>query len=253
MSICELVFSPTGGTKKAADTVAEGLGGEATVVDLSARNVDFAGVSLKEGDVAVIAVPSFAGRVPAVAASRLSLVDGGGAQAVLVCAYGNRAFEDTLVELDDVAKAAGFRPVAAIAAVAEHSIARQYATGRPDERDREELSGFAARISEKLGKGDGSEPEIPGNRPYKEAKGVGMVPKATKDCDSCGVCAARCPVGAIDAANPRKVDEKACISCMRCIAECPRTARRLNPVMAKAAGMALKKACSERKACELYL
>ena len=39
-----------------------------------------------------------------------------------------------------------FCPVAAIAAVAEHSIMRQFAAGRPDAEDERELAGFADRI-----------------------------------------------------------------------------------------------------------
>ena len=132
MKLCKIVFSPTGGTKKVADYVADVLEGEESTVDLSDPELDLGAVRLAQGDVAVIAVPSFGGRVPAVAAERLIKVRGNGARAVLVCVYGNRAYEDTLVELEDLAQQAGFEVVAAIAAVAEHSIARQFATGRPD-------------------------------------------------------------------------------------------------------------------------
>lgn len=251
MGVIEVVFSPTGGTKKVADAIAAGLGGCKAVLDLA--DADFAGGSIGQGDVAVIAVPSFAGRVPSVAAERLLRVEGSGAFAVLACAYGNRAYEDTLIELLDLSKAAGFRPVAAVAAVAEHSIVRKFATGRPDSRDFEYLSGFTAKALQKISLGDGSEPAVPGNRPYHEAKGVGMVPKATKGCVECGLCARECPVQAIDRESPRSVDASTCISCMRCVAVCPHGARKINPVMIAAAGLALKKACSERKECESYL
>ena len=80
-----------------------------------------------------------------------------------------------------------------------------------------------------------------------------MVPKPTKECTNCGACAAACPVQAIDKENPKKVDEKACISCMRCIAVCAHGARKVNPVMLSAASLMLKKVCSERKECELFL
>lgn len=198
-------------------------------------------------------MPSYGGRVPAVAVDRLGMVHGNGARAVLVCVYGNRAYEDTLVELEDAAKQAGFQVIAAVAAIAEHSIARQFAAGRPDAQDSAQLSDFAKQIQHKLSAADTSEPAIPGNRPYKKAGGAGMVPKATKECTNCGVCAAECPVQAIDKGNPKKVDEKACISCMRCITACPQGARKLNPVMLSAASLMLKKVCSERKKCELFL
>lgn len=253
MRLYDIVFSPTGGTKKVADCLTGALEGEVTTVDLTDSKRDFHAVSLTKEDVAIISVPSYGGRVPAVAVERLGMVHGNGARAVLVCVYGNRAYEDTLVELEDAAKQAGFQVIAAVAAIAEHSIARQFAAGRPDAKDAAQLSDFAKQIQQKLSAADTSEPSIPGNRPYKKAGGAGMVPKATKDCTSCGICAAECPVQAIDKKDPKKVDEKACISCMRCIAVCPQEARKLNPVMLSAASLMLKKVCSERKECEIFL
>lgn len=253
MKLYDIVFSPTGGTKKVADCLTGTLEGDVTTVDLTDSKQNFNAVSLGKEDVAVISVPSYGGRVPAVAVERLGMIHGNGAQAVLVCVYGNRAYEDTLVELEDAAKQAGFQVIAAVAAIAEHSIARQFAAGRPDAQDAAQLSDFAKQIQHKLSAADTSEPAIPGNRPYKKAGGAGMVPKATKDCTNCGVCAAECPVQAIDKGNPKKVDEKACISCMRCITVCPQGARKINPVMLSAASLMLKKVCSERKECELFL
>ena len=253
MKLYNIVFSPTGGTKKVADYLTGALEGDVTTVDLTDSKQDFHTVSLTKEDVAVISVPSNGGRVPAVATERLEAVQGSGARAVLVCVYGNRAYEDTLVELEDAAKQAGFQVIAAITAIAEHSIARQFAAGRPDAQDAAQLSDFAKQIQHKLSAADTSEPAIPGNRPYKKAGGVGMVPKAAKECTNCGICAAACPVQAIDKDDPKKADEKACISCMRCIAVCPQGARKVNPVMLSAASLMLKKVCSERKECELFL
>lgn len=253
MKLYNIVFSPTGGTQKAAALLTKALGGEATPVDLTDSKQDFSAFRLTQEDVAVIAVPSYGGRVPAVAVERLSAMQGQGARAVLVCVYGNRAYEDTLVELEDAARNAGFRVIAAVAAVAEHSIARQFAAGRPDAQDAQQLAAFGEKILEKLSAGNLSEPDLPGNRPYKKAGGAGMVPKATRECNRCGVCAAECPVQAIPKENPAKVDEKACISCMRCVSVCPQGARKLNPLMLSAAGLMLKKVCSQRKECELFL
>lgn len=253
MKLYDIVFSPTGGTKKVADYLTGALDGDVTTVDLTDSKQDFDTVSLTKEDVAVISVPSYGGRVPAVAAERLSQVHGNGARAVLVCVYGNRAYEDTLVELEDAAKQAGFQVIAAVAAVAEHSIARQFAAGRPDGTDTAQLSNFAKQIQLKLSENNLTEPAIPGNRPYKKAGGAGLVPKPTKECDRCGVCVQACPVQAIDKDDPKKVDDKACISCMRCISVCPHNARKANPVMLAAVGVALKKVCSERKECELFL
>ena len=253
MKLYNIVFSPTGGTKKVADYLTCALEREVTTVDLADSKQNFDAVSLKKEDVAVISVPSYGGRVPAVATERLGMVHGNDARAVLVCVYGNRAYEDTLVELEDAAKQVGFQVIAAVAAVAEHSIARQFAAGRPDSQDAAQLSDFAKQIQHKLSENNLTEPAIPGNRPYKKAGGAGLVPKPTKECVRCGVCAQSCPVQAIDKEDPKKVDDKACISCMRCISVCPHNARKANPVMLAAVGVALKKVCSERKECELFL
>ena len=253
MKLYNIVFSPTGGTQRVATALADALEGEAIRVDLTDGNQNFCTVQLTQEDVAIIAVPSYGGRVPAVAVERLAKLNGQGAHAVLVCVYGTRAYEDPLVELEDTARQAGFQVIAAVAAVAEHSIARQFAAGRPDVQDTKQLSDFARRIQAKLSAGDYTEPSIPGNRPYKKAGGAGMVPKPTKECTNCGVCAAKCPVQAIDKENPKKVNEKACISCMRCISVCTHSARKVNPVMLSAASLMLKKVCSDRKDCELFL
>ena len=246
MRVFDIVFSPTGGTERASGYIANALEGETVAVDLTDSGLGFRTVAMTKEDVAVIAVPSYGGRVPAVAAERLGMMRGNGAQAVLVCVYGNRAYEDA-------AKGAGFRVIAAVSAIAEHSIVRQFAAGRPDPQDAAQLAGFANQIQQKISAGDASEPAIPGNRPYKKAGGAGMVPKATKECTACGACAAACPVGAIDKDDPKRVDKKTCISCMRCVAVCPWGARAVNPVMLSAAIKMLSKACSERKECELFI
>ncbi len=247
MSVFEIVFSPTGGTQKVSGLVAGALDKNTVTVDLTDSGLDFSAVSMTEDDVAVISVPAYAGRIPAVVA------DGNGARAVLVCVYGNRAFEDTLVELEDVAKHAGFRVIAAVAAIAEHSIARQFAAGRPDAQDAAQLAELAQQIQQKLLAEDASGPSIPGNRPYKQAGGHRMAPEATEDCVSCGACAAACPVCAIDKGDPKRAAGEACISCMRCIAVCPRGARKLDSNKLSAVSQMLSKVCVARKECELFI
>ena len=253
MGVVQIVFSPTGGTQKVAEIITERWGQPVKTVDLSSAEYDFSGVHLQKEDIAVIAVPSFAGRVPALAVSRLEQICGSGALGVLVCVYGNRAYEDTLVELEDTAGKCGFRVIVGIAAIAEHSIMHQYAAGRPDEQDRKKLHDFADKIWKKINNGEASVPAFPGNRPYKEGKAASMVPAASEECTLCGVCAAQCPAQAIDRENPRVTDGEKCISCMRCVVQCPQKARGINEEMAGLLAKKLEPVCSVRKANELYL
>ena len=224
MNIYEIIFSPTGGTKKVADFLARELGSEMACVDLSDRQGSFDKVSFTDNDVAIVAVPSYSGRVPATAAERISKINGNGAKAILVCVYGNRAYEDTLVELQDIVQQAGFTVVSAI-----------------------------EKIGGKLEQKDFSTPAIPGHRPYRKAGNIGIVPKATKACTRCGLCASRCPVSAIDMGSPSKVDKKVCISCMRCVSICPHNAREVNRLLMVVVNMMLKKTCSTRKDCNLFM
>lgn len=253
MKAVQIVFSPTGGTQKVVDGILKEWEMPVTKVDLTAPALEPAAISLEKEDIVVVAVPSFGGRVPGFAAERLGRLRGNGAWSVVVCVYGNRAYEDTLVELQDIMQQSGFRVAAAVSAVAEHSIIHQYAAGRPDPADMEELAQFGKKILEKAAGGGDTLPSLPGNRPYKKGGGSGLVPKADRNCIGCGACAANCPAQAIRKDDLRNTDSQKCISCMRCVVQCPKSARKVNSAMVAAAALALKKACSERKENELFL
>lgn len=250
MNYTTMIFSPTGGTQRAVEALTADWGEPARIVDLTDAGMDFSGVALQAEDVAVIAAPSYGGRVPALAAERIRRLRGNGASAVLVCVYGNRAYEDTLVEMEDLAREAGFQVTAAVAAVAEHSIVRRIAAGRPDAEDRAALGDFGRIIRQRLERGERAG-DIPGNRPYKKAGG-GMVPRTSDACVQCGACAARCPAGAIDPADARKVDASKCVACMRCVEICPQRAKALDADRLAGIGAMLDKLCAERRKCELY-
>lgn len=254
MSYYKIYFSPTGGTKKTINIISERWGESFSELDLTEPNHDFSKETFKENDICLIAVPSFGGRVPSTAAERLAKLKGNGAKAVLICVYGNREYEDTLLEMKDILTNSGFLAVSAIASIAEHSIMHCYAAGRPNTEDITLLNSFTDKIKASFTESSNIEPvKVPGNHPYREFGGVPLKPTANRKCNQCGLCAKKCPVQAIDIKNVKTCDAEKCISCMQCISVCPAHARKINPFLVFVLSKKMKKVFSEYKTPELFL
>lgn len=250
--IRELYFSPSGTTKKVTGRIAQGFGLEIVESDL-----------LKEGamepfadtDCAVVGVPVFAGRVPDVCAQRLKQCKGMGAPAVAVAVYGNRDYDDALLELCDLLRDAGFKVVAAAAFVAQHSIFPVVASGRPDQADMEKLDAFRAECRRVLDAFSGTqekEVQVKGNSPYCTPGSVPLKPTGDKKCNGCGACVRICPVHAISADDPKATDKDTCISCTACIAACPQHARAFHGAAYTVARGAFALKCAARKEPEWF-
>ena len=247
----QIIFSPTGGTEKVSNAITQNWS-QVDTIDLSVPDTSYTDISFESDSLVLIAMPSFGGVAPQLALNRLSMLKGNGALCVITAVYGNRAYEDTLVQMEDYAQNSGFRVIAAISAVAEHSIIHEYAAGRPNSDDCKVLVKFGEQVLKKVSSDDFSKPSVPGNRPYKKA-GTGMIPKAASSCTSCGLCALKCPASAISTDNLKVSDKSKCISCMRCISICPVHARKVSSLMVSIAAKAIKKACSVEKANELFI
>ena len=149
-------FSPTGGTKKVGEVFAGEVARTVCPWDLGKKET-----RKNEAELLVVAVPVFGGRIPGVAAQRLRKLDGQGKRAVTLVVYGTRAYEDALLELNDVITDCGFQIVASGAFVAQHSMAPQVGSGRPDGADKEELRAFAGRVLKKVENGQAGKVEVP--------------------------------------------------------------------------------------------
>lgn len=252
MKIYALYFSPTGGTKKVLDILISAWNCKKEYIDLSDRDNSVFDITFESQDICVVAVPSFSGRVPQFIIPKLQKLQGKGIKAMLITAYGNRAFDDTLLELKDTMESCGFICSCTVAAVTRHSVMPKYGKGRPDLTDIEELKEFSVKCKRKIEESCDTV-IVPGNRPYRKYVSIPIIPKATKQCTNCGICYRRCPVYAIDSGNYHRCDSKKCISCLQCVTVCPRNARQVNPVILKLAEIKMKKLCRERKMNELYV
>ncbi|MEG1615771.1 MAG: 4Fe-4S binding protein [Bacteroidales bacterium] len=254
-----IYFSPTRTSAKIAESIAYGMGAQ-SVDELNIQDLtypDSASVknyARQEGAV-IIAAPVYAGRIAQTAVERLSLIKGEGNPAVVVAVYGNRDYEDALVELQDLAESCGFRTIAGAAFVGEHSYSRPgmpTAGGRPDPSDLEIAFGFGKAVKEKLEQ-EKSETELilPGNRPYVYKGPFTPATPITADelCTQCGTCIDYCPMDAITLQDEIVSDIELCIKCCACVKICPNEARIFNTPYTEL----LHKNFSRRREPELYL
>ena len=215
-------FSPTGGTKACGECFCKAIAANVKAVNLGLEGAAFN----DDCDLAVFAMPVFAGRIPAVAAEKLSALNGNGTKAVTLVVYGVRAYEDALLELNNVVKEANFTVVASAALVAQHSIVPAVGQGRPDAKDKASIAAFAQQVMAKLVSGDVSPVTIPGNFPYREVGNMPFTPVCLPACGKCGACVAVCPTKAMVMDDEGiKTDVDSCILCMACTAVCPKKAR----------------------------
>ena len=238
-----IYFSATGTTQKVlrcmGETLAQELGAAVQEDDFTLPAAREQTVACMPDELALVGTPVYAGRVPNVLLPYLKgQLTGSGAPAVPIVLFGNRNYDDALIELRDLLEAAGFRTVGGAAFVGEHSFSDILAAGRPDAADLKRAEEFAHALAHKVRTLECvPEQPVPVNgqtpiRPYytprdRQGNPVNILkvkPKVNDRCDACGLCTEVCPMGSIDRTDVRKYTG-ICIKCGACIKKCPQQAR----------------------------
>lgn len=259
-AINTVFFSPTGTSKKVIQAIADGAKTSQPIkhIDLTLPQ-HVTDVTVAENELTIIAVPVYAGRVAELAKLRLKEVSGNNSPAILVVLYGNREFDDALLELRDIAVEQSFRVVAAAAFIGEHSFSTVEAPtghGRPDQNDLKIATDLGKSVMQKLSS-DQVNPEIqvPGKTPYKD--GMPNLPFApvvdNENCTECEECIAVCPTGSISLNGKIQINAEPCIFCCACVKACPVECISIRTTPMEEKAKALSANCQERKEPQLFL
>lgn len=262
-----IYFSATDTTK----TIVRRIGAQlAQIWNVPAQEDDFTLPAARETDIvcgadelAVVGVPVYAGRVPNKLLPYVrDHIRGNGTPAVAVVLFGNRNYDDALIELRDVLGENGFCAIAGAAFVGEHSFSYTLAAGRPDAADVKLADSFARDIAGKLDAMEqlptqpvavrGNTPPRPYYTPRNAREYLKVKPVLRDSCTACGLCASLCPTGAIDPQDVRQY-RGACIKCGACIKKCPEKARYFDNEIYLSHKRELEEKFTRRAQVELFL
>lgn len=255
-------FSPTGTTKTIMEGIARGIGiSPWETIDITQPEVRKQQLHTSENELLVVGVPVYVGRVPPIALKWLSKLKARNTPAIGVVVYGNREYDDALLELKTTLVNHGCIQIACAAFIGEHSFSSieiPIAVARPDVSDIKQAELFGEKINEKLSSiasvKNVADITIPGSYPYRESEPwVLDFIAITDECSQCGSCAKVCPVDAIDFNDSTMIDIPKCILCCACIKNCPENARTVKTGILKNVALQLSQTCRKRKEPVLFL
>jgi ferredoxin len=255
-------FSPTGTTKTILKSIACGINCPTEeLIDITKPEDREHNLITGRNELLVVAVPVYMGRVPSVLTDYLKSIKADNTPTVCVVVYGNRAFDDALLELKDILTNGGCKPIAGAAFIGEHSFSSAdlpSSVGRPDANDLHLAVSFGCKIKETVNSASSFNIEnnitLPGNFPYGGTKYLWHLDfiAVNNECIQCGICAAGCPVGAIDSGNSSVINIDKCTLCCACIKNCPQKAKTMKPGPMKDAAIRCRKFI-ERREPEFFL
>lgn len=245
-------FSPTGTSAKILKGIVKGI---SDVTSFPCAHSDLTFVSPDEDrfggdDIVIVSAPVYGGKISPLVKQRLAGVVGNGARCVVVAVYGNRAFEQALVDMGGFMSDHGFRVCGGGAFIGEHSystVDTPIAMGRPDAQDMADALDFGREIGRRILENRLQEVDLTSlhDEPspaesltnfrnfvlhYQQRRmeaPVNYLPEVDAElCNDCGSCAEVCPTGAISD-DFHAVDAAKCIKCCACVKQCPQLARSL--------------------------
>ena len=262
-NIITAYFSPTGTTRKIVDAIARGMEiSQKKTIDLTLPQDVLKRFPELTDELVIFGAPVYGGRLPGEAVKRFSRLEGNNNPSVVVVLYGNREFEDALLELRDLALKQGFTPVAGAAFIGEHSYTKPetpIADGRPGPEDIARAEHFGKEVINKMSSietlGEEKPVAVPGNSPYKDAMPLtDDCAKSDMDiCTICNTCVTLCPAGAITPDDYYTTDPKLCIMCCACVKGCPEEARHIDSARIKKISKWLSDNCAKPKQPEIFI
>jgi ferredoxin len=258
-----IYFSATGTTQKVLQSIAKGIAVEDVEhIDLTLPESAQQTIPPFSDELVIMGVPVYGGRLPVDAIQRLKQLKANKTLAALIVVYGNREFEDALLELKHLAVELDFNPVAGGAFIGEHSFATKdvpIANGRPDNQDVQKAMDFGEKIKAKVTAMQSPDAQIdldvPGRFPYEAggAQSMAVSPVTKEDtCTICGTCASVCPKAAISIDASVATNIELCIRCCACIKNCPTGARVVEDNKWRGIAGWLNDNCSTRKEPQIF-
>ena len=228
-----IFFSPTGTTKKIVTAISTSLNiKNNNEINLTNEYSDLNIINIPSTSIAIIGIPVYRGGLPFEAVKRLNQISGKKTPAIINVIYGNRDYDNALIELKQIISRQGFVPIAEGAFIGEHSFSsREYpiAANRPDKKDLESALTFGQMISKKINSQDWTTSEL-SKQDYidiKKKEPLRVSPIVDINlCDNCGRCKMSCPTGSIiNSLGKITTKQETCITCMACVKTCHNNAR----------------------------